>query len=334
MSFEPQEVFLRNLVLGSKKQTTYGTALLDASLNKRVRFDAGDFFVLSKEFYHDGEKAGKGHNWATSHQEIMRSTAGQLNFDLDDYKAAWLGAFFFGNVVTTGAGPFTHTFTFLTASNIFPVTSVYFEDTADIKTKWADLAINSLEISGTANGPIRGRAGLLGSGKFTDGAHGALPALQAAPIYLLGSDTDILIGAPAAAASIKERIRSWSVKYEQEIIPHRAPGGGKVSTFTKVMKQRASFQLVIAAKDVDDVRTLFVNDTLQELQINTNSGAAAQLNIKFPGAYVTAAQIGVDGNEEIWSIESNQDAGVIKNGAANYAEYVVLNSETAFLAVG
>jgi hypothetical protein len=154
-----------------------------------------------------------------------------------------------------------------------------------------------------------------------------MPALQAAPIYLLGSDTDILIGAPAGAASIKERIRSWSVKYEQEIIPHRAPGGGKVSTFTKVMKQRASFQLVIAAKDVDDVRTLFVNDTIQELQINTNSGAAAQLNMKFPGAYVTAAQIGVDGNEEIWSIESNQDAGVIKNGAANYVEYVVLNSE-------
>jgi hypothetical protein len=336
MSFEPQEVFLRNLVLGSKKQTTYGTALLDASLTKRVRFDGGDFFTLSKEFYSDSEKAGKGHNWPTQRQETMRSSAGQLNFDLDDYKAAWLGAFFFGNVATVGAGPYTHTFTFLTATNIFPVTSVYLEDTADLKTKWADLAINSLEISGTATGPIRARAGLLGSGKFTDGAMGGagIPALQASPIYLLGSDTDILIGAPAGAASIKERIRSWGAKYEQEIIVHRAPGGGKVGTFTKVMKQRASWQLVIAAKDVDDVRTLLINDTIQELQINTNSGAAAQLNLKFPGAYVTAAQIGVDGNEEIWSIESNQDAGVIKNGGANYVEYVAINSEPAFLAVG
>jgi hypothetical protein len=111
----------------------------------------------------------------------MRSSAGQLNFDLDDYKAAWLGAFFFGNVVTTGAGPFTHTFTFLTATNIFPVTSVYFEDTADIKTKWADLAINSLEISGTATGPIRARAGLLGLGQVHRRRDGRRPCPRCRP---------------------------------------------------------------------------------------------------------------------------------------------------------
>jgi hypothetical protein len=262
-------------------------------------------------------------------------TSGQLNFDIDDWKAGWLAAFFFGNVATSGVGPYTHLFTFLTATNIFPVTSLYFEETADIKRKYASLAISDLEFSGGPSGPLSGKATLVGSGKFVAGAMGGgPPAIQAAPLYILGSDTDILIGAPAAAASIKERIRGWTVKYSQEITPHRAPGGGMFSTFHKVGKQRASLSLVIAAKDVDDVSTLFENDTLQEVQINTNSGAAAQLNQKFPGAYLTAAKLGMDGNEEIWQIESIQDAGVIKNGGANYVEYVTINSEPAFLADG
>jgi hypothetical protein len=281
--------------MGSKKETTYGTPLLDASLTQRVRFDAGDFFALAKEFYSDAEKAGKGHNWPTLHQEIMRADdAGQLNFDLDDWKAGWLGAFFFGNVATSGVGPYTHLFTFLTATNIFPVTSVYFEDTADIKTKWADLAINSLEISGTAErADLRGKriAARLGQvHRRRDGRRG-IPALQAAPIYLLGSDTDILIGAPAGAASIKERIRELEHEVRAGDRPHRAPGGGKVSTFHKVGKQRASF----SARDRGERRrrrphAVRERHHCRSCRSTPTPARTAQLNLKFPGAYVTAAQ--------------------------------------------
>lgn len=333
MSFEPQELLVaRNLVLATKKQTTYGTGVLDANFLRRPRFDPGAFAEIAKNYYADGDKAGKGHNWPTFRQEIMRDSRVSFSFDLTDFLAGWCGAFTFGAVQTSGAGPFTHLFTFLTATNIFPVTSVYLEDTADIKYKLLDLAIAELEISGGPSGPLQAKVTMVGSGKVFDGAV-TLPA-AITEVMLLGSDTDILIGAQAGAASIKERIRSWSVKFTNEIIPHRAPGGGLYSTFHKVLSQRCSVQLAIAAKDVDDVRTIFLADTIRELQINTNSGAAAQLNIKLPGMYYSAAQIGMDGKEGVWNVQSDENAGVIKSGGSNYAEYTAINGETTFLTAG
>jgi hypothetical protein len=54
------------------------------------------------------------------------------------------------------------------------------------------------------------------------------------------------------------------------------------------------------------------------------------LNFKFPGLYFSAAQIGTDGNEEVWQVESNERS-VIKSGALNLVEVTVINGQSTYL---
>jgi hypothetical protein len=329
MPYEVQQVNLRNLVLSANKQNTYGTALGDAALTQRQRFDGAAFARITKEFFSDIERAGKGHPWPTIRRETVRETGLGLTLDVTDFLAGWLFAFLMHKVVTTGAGPYTHTFTFEQTTKIAPVTTVYFEDTADLKFKVQDLCGVSLQLSGTDRGPLQAAIEFIGSGKHLDGAMSSLPAL-ATPILLLGSDTDILLGAPGASGSIKERVRSWQVSLVSGVTQHRAPGGGLYASFAKIGLQRATVQLGIAAKSVDDIRTLFISDTLQELKINTNSGTAAQLNLAFPNLYFKIPQLAADGVEEVWNLAADEQ-DVMKGASLELFQAVAINSQPTYL---
>ncbi len=147
-------------------------------------------------------------------------------------------------------------------------------------------------------------------------------------------NTGLIVGAAlptatTALTSIKERIREWQVHLVMDMVPHRAPGGGLIATFMKVLKQRATCTLQVAAKDADDIRTLFINDTTRELQINVNSGAAAQLNMKFPGISFTT-QLAAQGVEEIWQCNSG-DQDVFKNGLNEVFQATVINNQSAYM---
>ena len=331
MPFEQQHVRSRNITLSANKQTTYGTALGDGALTLRPPvMDETAFASLGKTFYDNMDRANKGHQWTTVRQKIQQAT--QFNtgtVDLSDAMAGWLFAFLMGADTISGAGPYTHLFKFLQSTNQMPVTTLYFEDTADVKYKMQDMAIAQLTLSGADKGPIQVSANLVGSGRYLDGAM-VSPIAPTAPTILLASDTDILIGAPTAAASIKERIRQWSVKFTVGLVPNYAPGGGMFASFTKIDTQQVSLDLQIAAKDTDDVRTLFTNDTLQEVDINCNSGAAAQLMIKFPGLYLSSAQIGASGKEEVWSVSSDERS-VTKQGSSEVVQVTVINSQPTYL---
>jgi hypothetical protein len=329
MSFEAQQYDVRLAILASKKATTYGTALLDGSFTHKLRFDGGAFAQIKKTFRSDIDRAGKSHPYGTEHQEIMRDTAFSFEQEITDYVAGWLAAFTCSKDTITGAGPYTHTCIFETTTNIAPVTGIYFKDTADLSYKFNDLGITDIEISGTPNGPIKCKVNMIGSGRTTDGIVAAAEALALPTnIYLLGSDTDVLIGAVGAAASIKERVRGWTIKISTGLTVHRGVGGGLFATMSKLGYPRISVSLQVDAKDTDDIRSIFLADTIRELQINTNSGAAAQLNFTFKGLYFTAAQLGTDGNVEVWNIESDEE-GIIKNGANEPLTIVAINSVAA-----
>jgi len=326
-SQHPQEV--KNVIYGPFKETTYGTALLAASFTKRPRADQS-FAVINPDYYTDIDKSGKGHQWPTTRARIKNSTSFGATWDVDNVVIAWALAFVLGADTVTGVGPFTHTFKFIQNSNIMPVTSLYFEDTADVKYTMLDLAISQLQISGGASGPLSIQFSMMGSGKWTDGSV-TLPGLVA-PVYLFGSDTDLQFGPQGAPVSFKERNRGWTVTIENELVPNYAPGTGLVASFTRTGKQRATVQFQIAAKDVDDIRTLINNDTIQELDIITNSGASAQLTCKFPGMYFKG-QLQASGDEEVWNIQTTEQE-IIKSGANEIFQAVVTNSTATYLTAG
>jgi hypothetical protein len=250
MPYEPQHSRARKLTISDKKQAVYGTAVAAASMTYPVRLDAAAFSSLTKDFWSDLQRSGKGSPWPTIRQKVAQATGFSMGIELNDFLAGWLLAFCLGADTISGAGPFTHLFTFLQSSNQMPVTTIYFEDTADIKTDYVDMAIVDLLFSGAPNGPLTGQFQMIGSGRIVDGAV-ANPALNV-PTMLLGSDTDILIGPQGAPVSIKERIRGWEVHFQVNLIPHRAPGGGMFATMHKIDAQRATVRLRIAAKDTDD----------------------------------------------------------------------------------
>jgi hypothetical protein len=132
--------------------------------------------------------------------------------------------------------------------------------------------------------------------------------------------------------SFKERNRGWTVTIENELVPNYAPGGQLIASYTRTGKQRATVQVQIAAKDVDDIRTLINNDTIQEMDIITNSGANATLTLKFPGMYFKG-QLQASGDEEVWNIQTTEQE-IIKSGASEIFQAVLLNSTATYLTAG
>ncbi|MBZ5629824.1 MAG: hypothetical protein LAO06_13275 [Acidobacteriia bacterium] len=333
MPFEAQKSISRNLVLSAKKQTTYGTVIADADLTHRVRFDPSSFEKVAKTFRSDFSRAGKGHPFTTERLEVQRGRGFSFNQELTDWLAGWFWAFALGASADSGPGPYTHVFTPDLSTNIAPVTTAYFEETADIKYKVQDLAINSLKMSGGAIGTVMCSADLVGSGRHLDGAIVAgVPALPT-NVYLMGNQSDIQIGAPGSTASIKERVKSWEVDWSQNVIPHYAPGGGLYASFTERGLPTMKFMATVMAKDTDDIRTLLLNDTEQEVKIILNNGAAAQMTIDFPSIYLSAAVKNADGDKVVWQIESDEQA-IRKSGVNQPIQVTVINSVAAYLGAG
>lgn len=324
MPYTPQDLRLRNILLGAKKQSAYGTALAIGDLVRRLEFEReGNFAVLGQEYFSDLELAGKGHYFPTVRTPIARDVAFQLSGPLDNFMAGWLAAYVMMASSPAGANPYTHTITFEQSTRVAPVTTMYTEDASAIKTSWKDVALETVRISGSQRGPLSFSAAARGSGSLTEGS--LTPPALIVPIYLLGNDTDILIGAPGSAASIKERLRSWEVSISSGLVQHRGPGGGLVATMAKIGAQRATVRLAVAASSSDDLRTLFVNNTLQELQINTNSGATAQLNFKFHNLYFKASML-ADGLEQVWELVSDE-TDVMKGAGLEPLTVTAINAQ-------
>jgi hypothetical protein len=210
MAYESQELTsVRQLAVGAKKETTYGTGLLDASFTHQPRFEPGAFHSLQKQYYSDADKAGKGHNWPVKRQEIARMLTMPLAFDLTDFMAGWLGAFFFGADSVAGAGPYTHLFTPLVSTNIFPVTSLYCEDTADLKRKLLDIGdLGAGDLRDARMVQLTARCTCVGSGASPTCVV-ALPARRSAQPDPRQRHRHPGGCPQAGAVSIKERNRGW-----------------------------------------------------------------------------------------------------------------------------
>ena len=438
-AFEPQDILdIKNVAISPNKQNTFLTPVSAASYTYRPRNPGTAFAGIVPQFYSDEQLVNKGHQWPTVKQRVAQDTSYDWGFDLDSFLAGWALFFAMGADTVTGTGPFTHTFKFLQSTNQMPVTSILFQETSDVIYQITDLAIMDLVISGKEAGPLQCQLKMIGSGNVEGSV--AFPALSA-PLYLMGSDSDIKMGTAApnifdakqqftlsttvlgalgartafykftyqnaagetlasqemsiavpansvskvtgpavfpkgitainiygstttgtetkqvatittgggiftepstgfvagaalpssttALTSIKERVRDWQVHLVMEMQLNRAPGGGLFGTFMKVLKQRANWQMSVAAKDVDDLRTIGLNDTPQELQIITNSGASAQLTLQFPGSYPMVTAGSAYGREIIWPISAG-DQDVFKNSPQEVFQAVVINNQATY----
>ena len=261
-AFESQKKSARNLVLSPNSQLAIGTALLDAVLSRRQRFDGSAILELLSTRRSDKEMSGKGTQFATDGQQTGWDTKFSFKAELDAWLAGW--AFVFGmgaDTVTGDASPYTHALAFDDTTSQAPVTTLYLEDTAAVKYKVPDMAVSDLALTIPERGACSLETSFIGTGRWTPGAMVAeLPAL-AASAYLLGSDCAFSIGPAGAPVAITGRHLSTTLKIGTGVVNHVAPGGALYGVYLRRGLWTFSVQTTIAAKETDDILTLLENDT-------------------------------------------------------------------------
>lgn len=329
--FESQKISARNLVLSANKQAAYGGALADGVLLHRQRFDGSSVLELTPSRRSDKTMTGKGTEFATDGQLTGWDTKFSFKAELDAWLAGFAFALTMGKETVTGSGaPYTHAIAFDESTSQQAATTVYLEDTHDVHYKVPDLAVTDLSLSIPERGACMLDLGFLGTGRYSLGSMGSVPAL-AASSYLLGSDCAFTFGPAGSAVDITGRHLSTTLKITTGVQNHVAPGGGLFGVFTRHGIFGFNIQTVIAAKDTDDIFTLFANDTLSDLKWTINSGAQAQLVIETPAAKFKANKLGKSGaNMVIWSLELD-DTTCYSVGGAPPLTVSVINAVVAYL---
>jgi hypothetical protein len=330
-NFQVQSKTLRNLMLSYNSQTAWNTALADAAMTLRQRFDGGAVFEQTITRRSDLDYAGKGSFFATDGQITSYDTKfSGFKAELTPELAGYIPAFLMGIDTVTGmAAPYAHAMTFDQTTREAIPTTVYVEDTEDVKYKCPDMAINDMTLTIGDIGAVMVEMTMMGTGRLNMGALGtALPAAPA-ETYLLNSDAVLTFGPTGAPLPFIGRHISTTLKLDNQLQVHKAPGGGLYGIFVKKGVPKFSISSTFAAKDVDDIYTLFVNNTLCSYSLLINSGAQAQLEISIPATQLKTTKIGFDGDMIVWQVEADestcyQAAGVppitltATNGVASY----------------
>jgi hypothetical protein len=317
----------RNLVLSANSQAAWQEVMADAYLTRRQRFDGGAVLELKSTRRSDEAYSGKGTAFATDGQVTSwDTTLSGFKAELDDFLCGWLFAFLMGKDTVTGAGPYTHTFTFDETTRTAVATNVYMEDTEAIHYKCPDMCVNDITLTINEIGTISAEMTMMGTGRQTIVAMASLPALSAYN-YLLGSDCTLTMN----GGSFLGRHMNTTLKLENQLTVHKAPGGGLYGIFVRKQNPKFSFSTTIAAKDTDDTYTLFENDTATDVVWAVNSGASAQLTVTIPVAHLKTTKLGFDKDMVVWQIEGDETTCYDVGGTPPISVQVV-TAQAAYLA--
>jgi hypothetical protein len=331
-NFESQPKFLRNLLLSANKQTAWNTALADAALTYRQRFDGAAIVDRKPGRRTDQSYAGKGTSFATNGQITSFDTDfSGFKAELSPWLAGWMFAFLMGKETVTGAAaPYTHVFSFDESTRTAVPTTIYCEDTADVKYKCPDMCVNDLTLTINDIGAIMAEMSMMGTGIQTSGALGS--SLPAAPseTYLLNSDAVLAFGAVGAGTTFTGRHMNTTFKAENQLTVHRGPGGGLYGLFVRKGNPKFSISTTIAAKDTDDIYSLFLADTACVFTLNVPTASDAQLQISIPETHLKTTKLGFDGEMVIWQIEADETTCYQAAGVAPVSVSVV-NDVAAYL---
>lgn len=322
----------RNLVLSAKTQAAWNTRLIDASLTQRQRFDGGAILEVKETRRSDLAYAGKGTAFATNGQITSYDTdLTGLKCEMSPWIAGWALAFLMGTDTVTGdASPYTHAFAFDETTRTAVPTTIYMEDTEDVHYYCPDMCVDEVTITINEIGAIMIEASLKGTGRQVMASIGSLPDV-AAESYILGSDAALNFGPVGSPASFIGRHMTTTLKLQNQLIVHKAPGGGLYGIFVRKGNPKFSLTTTIAAKDTDDTYTLFTNNTPWTYQLAANSGSTAQLTIDLPNANFKSTKLGFDGDMIVWNIEADESTCYEIAGVPPIAVGVV-NAVAAYLA--
>lgn len=324
-NFESQWKSARNLVLSANKQTAWNGALLDAALTRRQRFDGAAILELTQTRRSDVAYAGKGTAFATDGQVTgWDSKLSGFKAELDDFLAGWMFAFCMGKDTVTGAGPYIHVCTFDESTRTAVPTTIYMEDTADVHAYYPDMCVDEATFTFGEIGAVMAEMTMVGTGRWNAGTMVALPA-RPVNAYLLNSDTVLQLN----GTSLLGRHLNTTLKIQNQLVPVRAPGGGLYPIFVRKGDPKFSISTTIAAKDVDDIYTLFENDTAVAYDLTTTTGANI-VDVSIPVAHLKATKLGFDKEMVVWQLDGDETT-CFANGVTPPLTATVTNTVASYL---
>ena len=331
-NFVSQWKTARNLVLSTKTQAAWNTQLADGSLTQRQRFDGSAVLELKTTRRSDLAYSGKGTAFATNGQ-ITSFDTGLSGFKCEGspWLAGWALAFLMGTDTVTGeTSPYTHTFDFDETTRTAVPTTVYMEDTEAVHYYVPDMCVGDVTITITDIGAIMVEATLVGTGRQVMATITSLPAL-AVESYILGSDAALTFGPVGSPASFIGRCMNMTLKFENQLTVHKAPGGGLYGIFVRKGNPKFSVSMTVAAKDTDDLYTLFQNDTETAWSLAVNSGSAAQMNVSIPHAHFKTTKLGFDGDMIVYQFEGDESTCYDASGTTPPITVTVINAVATYL---
>lgn len=224
--------------------------------------------------------------------------------------------------------PNTHILTWKDTGEPAQVTNVYIEDAPGLKRKFQDMSCTKVVLSGADKGSVMVKSSFIGTGRYADGAMGALPALPTAQ-YLYGSDSIFSIGPAGAPVSLSPRVLSWEATFDHQNDLFRSCGGGVYPVFPRYGNPQCSLKVVVAIDTTSDIRDWMMEQTLLEAKIAITSGAAS-LTIDYPNIIIPKADLGEDNKYVIYTIELDQNS-ILKAAGQEVCTATVMNTAAQYL---
>ena len=166
-NFNSQWKSARNLVLSPNSQLTWNNVVAAASMTQRQRFDGSAILEQNTTRRSDANYAGHGTAFATNGQVTGYDTKfSGFKAELSPWLAGWLFALLMGKDTSAGsAAPYTHTFTFDESTRTAVPTSIYIEDTNDIKYICPDMCVDDVTLTINDIGAIMAEMSMVGTGR-------------------------------------------------------------------------------------------------------------------------------------------------------------------------
>lgn len=326
------------IVMSFNKESAYGTAVLDANINKLYEPNEALLLELAQERIDDADTI-KGHEFpVVSALDIItgQNITVPLNFPSSCSVLGLLWALALGNVAVAGISPdFTHTLKMVDAcvNDQLPSTSWMLGLVGDTASKFRvkGVVINELKLAmqGLSRFALTGSA--LSDGNF-DLSTVAFPATSSHADWLTGSMADFLLGnSGGALTSQKTILRSFEIGVNNNL--DVADGRGNPADATKFLKalrlgnRSISVQVVVDGHQGDARWTDFTAETMKDVQITLTKSAARSFDFRVKNCKVMSIAQSFDGIRDVLTINykaffTAADASpivvIVKSGDAAY----------------
>jgi len=322
------------IAVGPEKQSAYGTALVDGSLDTFYPMNGVAFLEEDPGFVPNDDQVGIG-EWPTDQNQEMKDCRMSLGYDCGTWMLGWVTAFGLGNstpaLLDTTA--YSHTNIPITASKQLPVTTIAVQPTAGIKRKVRDIAVARFKISGEGKQRLKLEFDLIGSGHVASSAL-SFPTISA-DSFLRTHGVTFEIGASGSEVDDSDRLKKWSFEWDNHPLEDDGyyPGSGQVRGRLEHGRRTGTleFDLLLDA-NTTELDHLEANDALKA--IITAQGALIEstyyhkLVLTLPKLKYKALPMGSEDNMVLYNVKSNL---LYDSGVGYLVQAVVNNLCTGFL---